>query len=136
MACESLLIMVILPADSYSCQLYSTRICGCTQRELPGTTVREMASSFWSTAQTDITWEGCSYGQKGGTGHLRCSWKNCSLPGPGAIVSSKKEMLFFGSRFVLPLEHQHLSLHPWDVPLLGSELRVPGEPGPLAGLRW
>lgn len=62
MASESLLIMAILPADSYFCQLYSTRICGCTQRELPGTTAREMASSFWSTAQTDITWEGCSYG--------------------------------------------------------------------------
>lgn len=38
MACESSRIMAVLPADSYFCQLYSTRVCGCTQRELPGTT--------------------------------------------------------------------------------------------------
>ena len=34
--CASSLIMAILPADSYFCQLYSTRVCGCTQRKLPG----------------------------------------------------------------------------------------------------
>lgn len=73
--CESSLIMAILLADSYFCQLYGTRVHGCTQSELPGTMAREMASSFWSTAQSEITWEGCPYGQKGGTAHLCCPWK-------------------------------------------------------------
>lgn len=62
-ACESSLIMEILLPDSYFCQLYSTRTCGCTQRELPDTMAREMISSLWSTAPVDITWEGCSSGQ-------------------------------------------------------------------------
>lgn len=59
-ACESSLIMEILLPVSYFYQLYSTRVCGCTQRELPGTVAKEMISSLWNRALVGITWEGCS----------------------------------------------------------------------------
>lgn len=111
MASKSSLRIPILPADDSFCQLYSTRACGCTQREFPGT-----------MAQVEIVWEECSFGQKGGTAHLSCPWKvflplpsppfmfmpslstearlslnfllscpqKCSLPGPCTTASIKK----------------------------------------------
>ncbi|OPJ89437.1 hypothetical protein AV530_003664 [Patagioenas fasciata monilis] len=49
-----------------------------------------MASSFWSTAQVEIIWEGSFFGQKGDAAHLSCPWKMSSLPGPCAIVCQQK----------------------------------------------
>lgn len=55
-ACESSLIMEILLPDSCFCQLY--RVCGCTQRELPGTMAKEMiyspgAEPWWRSPGRD-----------------------------------------------------------------------------------
>ena len=138
MACESPLIMVILPADSYFCQLYSTRVCGCTQRELPGTMVRGMASSFWSTAQREIKWEECSYRQKGGTAHLHWPWKVFLTPWPSL---GKVRPLPFPLFISSPSTKARLSLNfllscPQNCSLPGSCAIVSSKKGKTLAVLW
>lgn len=125
MACISSLVMAILLDDSYFCQLYRTRVCGCSlalqqgKRPFPSgahsrrRSPRRMplwAEGWYSSPSLSLEGIPTSLNQPGeglaspfifmpspsakarlSLNFLLSCPQNCSLPGPCAIVSSKKE---------------------------------------------